>query len=98
MTFDEPEGADCVFIQEKVPTTACEVYKSKLANGRIGVSSHMPSAIVSRTANEKIQRLMKVLELAEEALQEVWSMCSHEHWLKVGEALERISEVMKNKC
>ena len=57
----------------------------------------MPSAIMNRTANEKIQRLIKVLELADEALQEVWDVCSHEYWLKVGEALERIAEVRKNK-
>lgn len=38
-----------------------------------------------------------VLDLAKEALQEIWDVCSHEHWQKVGAALEEIGEVRKAK-
>lgn len=97
---DERKGywcqGECVFIRANAPTTACELYRSKLSKGSIGVTSHMPDSIRNRTVNEKLQRLMKVLDLAEQALQETCDIRG-EHQQIVGAALEEISEFRKTK-
>lgn len=81
---------DCVFIQAEDGVSAVEQYRSKLCNGEVGVSTSFPSAIAHREANEKLTHAIQLLGLAEDALQEVWDTCSHEHRTKVGEALSRL--------
>ena len=83
---------DCVFINAENGVQAVNNYRQKLANAEIAISSHFPDGMVRKELSEQIQKLDRKLELAREALQEVWAVCSYEHWQKIGIALDALEE------
>jgi hypothetical protein len=83
---------ECVFIEGKYPTQAIDKYRQRLADADIAITSHLPDAIAKRTLQEKLIIVEGLLGLAEEALLDVWDVCSHNHWSKVGKAVSELGK------
>lgn len=81
---------DCTFISALDGVEAVNTYRTRLASGQIGINSEFPDGLQKLRMQEQIGDLTIALQLATEALEEVWSLCSHDHWEKVGLALEAI--------